>query len=214
MRRGVAPRFLGARPIDAPLITGEKVAVPADSVTPDAPPVAPANVHYIDKFAPVDAVDRVVLEPATIEDVDALWDWVRADPEGSAAFLGGQHIGNSRDLFTFIGKVAEMERNGHAKFFSIRDAEALLGFIMLNPIHRQVGHAPVGTVHVYLGVESRGRLKAILPRLIEESSRVAPGVNLCVITSRPEWASMLEDAGFASHTVLTRPASVTGDAHG
>lgn len=218
VRRGVAPKFAAARPLP-PLPDSvesvERIAAVTEGIGSEIADAlkTPATVHYTDKFAPVPKLDQVVLDQTTVEDIDQLWDWVRSDADGTTAFLGGGPYTNSRDLFTYIQKVAEMERNGNAKFYSIRDGEALLGFIMLNPIYREAGKSPVGVTHIYVEPAARGRLQSLLPRLLQEADRLAPSLNLSVITTRPEWAAVLESVGFSAQTVLTRQSS-TGDAHG
>lgn len=152
--------------------------------------------------------DHATLGPIMVEDIDRLWDWCRSDQPITHAFLGAS-FSNSRELFEFIGHVSELERTGAAAMFAIREGATLRGFVLINPILRS-GHA-LGTLSLYLEPEARPRLKAILSSILVEADRVAPGVNLCVVTQAGEWASLLESLGFTSHTVLTRPASPTGE---
>lgn len=208
IRRGVAPQF--SVPVTAPSDVSPQE--PSTQVPPPLQTAPTTNVHY-PSFAPqpvtTAAPQSVTLDRVSVEDVDRLWDWVRADAEGTSAFLGAT-FANSRDLFTYVGKVAEQERSGHAAFYAIREGDGLRGFILLWPIYRETGKNPVATTHIYLEPESRGRLASLLPALMHEADRLAPGVNLCVITQRQEWAAMLKSAGFESQFVLTRPSPVNG----
>lgn len=204
IRRGVAPQF--AVPVTAPSDVS-----PQDPPAPEPTPPAPTtNVHYPDfahPFTPITDSGGVKLDRVSVEDVDRLWDWARADVEGVEAFLGKQFT-NSRALFADIAKLAEQERNSHAAFFAIRESDALRGFVLLWPIYREQGKNPVATTHIYLEPDTQGRLPALLPQLMNEADRLAPGVNLCVITQRQEWATMLQSAGFVSQFVLTRTSPV------
>ena len=199
---------------DVPPPTAPPVVVPqydeSDPVAPDPvpTPVPATKVHYTDAFR---QTSSITLDQVTIEDCDQLWDWVRSDPDGTQAFLG-KTFTNSRDLFGYISRLAEKERNGHAAFYAIREG-VLLGFVILEPIFREVGKDPVATTHIYLQPDARGRMASLLPSLMSEADRLAPGLNLCVITQRQEWATMLQSAGFKSQFVLTRTSPV-GANHG
>ena len=201
IRRGVAPQF--SVPVTAPKPVSPQA--PQDDPPendPTEPATSPTNIH------PFVKPQGVVLDPVTVDDVDRLWDWVRADKDGTSAFLGAT-FENSRALFTYVEKVAEQERNSHAAFYAIREPDALLGFVLLWPIFREQGKNPVATTHVYLEPESRGRLSALLPMLMAEADRIAPSLDLRVVTTRSEWATMLQAVGFESHLVLTRTARTT-----
>ena len=206
IRRGVAPQF--SVPVKPPVVSPHPDPPESD---PTESATSPTNIlRYTGTLSEPNAIiaaqrSALVLEPVITEDVDRLWDWVREDSEGVSAFLGATFV-NSRLLFTYVEKVAEQERKGNAAFYAIRENDALLGFVLLYPIVRPANENPVGTTHIYLEPKSRGRLPLILPMLMNEADRLAPGVNLCVITQRTEWTAMLESAGFKSHFVLTRTA--------
>ena len=199
IRRGVAPQF--SVPVTAPKPVSPHPDVPQDDPQDAQPAEATTtNIH------PFVKPQGVILEPVITEDIDRLWDLAREDNEGVSAFLGAT-FANSRLLFTYFEQLAALERTGHAASYAIRENDALLGFVILRPIVRQANENPVGTTHIYLEPKARGRLQSILPALMHEADRVLPGVNLCAITQRTEWAAMLESAGFKSHFVLTRPAT-------
>ena len=187
------------------------VSKPAPAPEPEssqesASPTPTTAVVYTDAFAPK-VTAGVQLGAVTVEDCDQLWDWVRADPEGTSRFIGT--FQNSRELYTYIGNIAVKERNGVATLYAIRE-QGLIGFILLDPIYRTDGQRPVGTTHIYLSPETQGRLPALLPSLMSEADRLVPGMNLCVVTQRPEWATMLQAVGFKSQYVLTRESPVKG----
>ena len=213
IRRGVAPQFVEVARKVPSLADAMREAKDGDTIiiTPDNEVIgpAPSNVHYLDKFT----APAITLSGVSMADIDRLWDWVRSDPEGTQAFTG-KTFENSRDLFAYIQQLAQKEREHKAAFYSIMDEVTLLGFIMLDPIIREPRQNPVGTTHVYLQPEARGRLREILPAMLAQADQVAPGMNLCVITSRGEWASTLEAVGFTTHIVLTRQSPVTDAAHG
>ena len=197
VRRGVAPQF--SVPVTAPKPVSPH---PPQDDPQDAEPAetTTTNIH------PFVKPQGVILEPVITEDIDRLWDWAREDSDGVSAFLGAT-FANSRLLFTYFEQLAALERTGHAASYAIRENDALLGFVILRPIIKQANENPVGTTHIYLEPKSRGRLPSLLPAMMSEADRLAPGVNLCVITKRTEWAAMLESAGFKSHFVLTRHAT-------
>lgn len=155
---------------------------------------------------------HVTLQPTSVEDIDQLWDWSRVDREGVKAFLSIDPK-NSRDLFTMIGRITNLQQQGLAELRSVRDGASLLGFVMLAPIARVEGKAPVGTVHIYLEPSVRGEIKSLLPLMLAEADRLVPGMSLAVITTRDEWARILQAVGFSAQIVLTRHAA-SGDTHG
>lgn len=154
----------------------------------------------------------ITLRPVTTEDIDQLWDWTRQDPEGVTACFGPV-AKNSRDLFTGIGRLAEMQTRGQSWLNAITRDAALIGFVLIAPIQRPANQPPVGTVHLYIAQAARGEIDAIVRGILPEIDAHGP-MTLSVIVNRPEWTRILEPLGFVSSTVLTRPAAVTSDTHG
>jgi len=214
LRRGVAPRFLGARPVDAPLVAHPtQTAVITDiqePETPDETPAVPATVHYTDKFAPRATSSAISLRPTTVDDVDRLWDWVRSDREGTTAFLGHSHP-NSQSFFHQIGQIAAKELDRVAWMRSIMQHDELIGFVILDPITRTA--SPVGTCHVYISTVHRGSFPAMLPSILADGDRQLPNMTYFVATQDEAIAEILKGAGFAAQIVLTRP-SAFGESHG
>lgn len=197
-------------------------------VPPDIPPAVdpPDPADAPDRSTPITALSATPLMPAmavsravslqvtTYEDIDQLWDWTRDDPQGVQSFLG-LACKNSRELFTLIEKIVGQQQQGHAWFHSVReDGGALIGFVMLYPITRTEGHAPVGTAHIYLCPARQGQLQTLLTSILDEGDRLLPGMTFAVITTRDEWARILQSVGFERQIVLTRHSSMAGDTHG
>lgn len=148
----------------------------------------------------------ITLRAITTEDVDQLWDWSRSDAEGVTAFLG-RKLQNSRELFTAISRLAELERSGAAWMQSIVRDSALIGFVLVCPIQRShdLPH-PVGTVHIYVSQSERGDLQAIVQSMLDAYDGTYEPMTLSVIVNRPEWVAVLQPLGFEPSFVLTRPA--------
>ena len=227
VRRGVAPVF--ASPVAGPpkpprnapnvdIIDANETPIqgthPLDGHDEDVRAFTPPPaVLYTERFA--SSVPRgtsdVTLAQTTVEDIDQLWDWVRADREGTTAFLGLAHP-NTASFFSQIGQIGQKEKDGVAWLRSIKRGDSLIGFVILDPIQR--GNPPVGKCHIYVSPDERGSLPELLPSLIAEGDRLLPGVTLFVATSEEGWATMLKAVGFASQIVLTRQSPLTGSAHG
>ena len=197
VRRGVAPRF---------------VAVPKPQVSEPSEPdtviinkhneiaIGPQNVHYTERFASPQT-GSVSLVPATVEDLDRLWDWARSDRDGVAAFLGQSHL-NSRTYFAQIHAIAVNEQKGAAWLRSIHRGDDVVGFVCLDPIVRVPVY--VGTCHIYVAPEARGSLPDIVPHLLACGDAMLPGITFMVCTDRDEWSTLLKTVGFSAKTVLTR----------
>ena len=194
IRPGVAPRFVE---VSKP--------APASSPAQDAPPT-PSNVTPFAAPKP----DQVDLSPLSVEDVDRLWDWVRADREGTTAFLGHTHP-NSQAFFYQIGQIAQKELDGSAWMRSIVKGDALIGFVILDPITKTKN--PVGTCHIYISQNVRGELPKLLPSILAEGDQQLPNITYFVATQDEAMSALLQSAGFSAQIVLTRAASL-GEPHG
>lgn len=222
VRRGVAPVF--ATPVagpskpprnaPAPVTTAFGDDAPAEIMDPvqSEPAPAPAAVLYTERFVNVSReTSDVTLAQTTVEDIDQLWDWVRADREGTTAFLGLSHP-NTASFFNQIAQIGQKEKDGVAWLRSIKRGDSLIGFVILDPIQR--GNPPVGKCHIYVSQEARGHLPEFLLSILAEGDRQLPGMTLFVATDQDAIAEMLKAAGFTSQIVLTRQSPVTGSAHG
>lgn len=189
------------------IVDAEKAALEREAAAildPDA-----TKVLYTEKFAPK-AASAVSLRQTTVDDVDRLWDWIRADRDGTTAFLGHSHQ-NSRAFFEQVGQIAAKEQSGVAWMRSIARGDDLIGFVILDPITR--GTSPVGTCHIYINPETRGQLPALLPSILADGDRQLPNMTYFVATQDEALSSLLKSAGFTAQIVLTRAASL-GEPHG
>ncbi|NBR88201.1 MAG: hypothetical protein EB034_17950 [Verrucomicrobia bacterium] len=154
-------------------------------------------------FAPKPAAPPVrstELSAVTVEDLDQLWDWARSDREGVSSFLNA-HYPNSQAFFNRMAAVLADEQNGTAYLRSVRDANALVGFVMFSPIVQKSA-----TVHLYLTPNTPTK---VLNDVIDQLPR---DMGLMLVAPTDEFAAKFADYGFQSKIVLTRPASAsTGD---
>jgi hypothetical protein len=224
--RAAAPAAAPARPAAPPMVmpdfgddtNDEDLDASGDDGQPDpeAASLAPASesrqtgVVYTERFSGAGSVPRgtgvVTLEMTLVEDIDQLWDWVRADRDGTTAFLGHAHR-NTQSFFNQVAQIGRKEKDGVAWLRSIKRAGALVGFVILDPIQR--GTPPVAHCHIYIAQEMRGSLPDFLPSLLAEGDRQLPGVTLFVATNQDSLASILKSVGFTSQIVLTRPSPAT-----
>lgn len=149
---------------------------------------------------------HVTLEQASLADIDLLWDMTRADREGVQVFAGipFQH---SPEVFEWVRRIFVYERAGQALFRCVKQAETVIGFVMLLPITHDDGQTPKGVVHCYLAPQFQGDIASYLPSALDALDREVPGVTLMVITVRDSWERLLRANGFTAQIVLTRPSS-------
>lgn len=184
---------------------------PPDATHDVAPSsIAAISASIFDAPTPKESTASVALRAVTTEDVDLLWDWSRSDAEGVKAFLGHE-LKNSRELFTAIGRLAQLEISGVAWMQTITRDESVIGFVLVCPIQRTKDAPPVGTVHLYVAPHERGDLASVVSAMLADFDAKQEPITLSVIVTRPEWARVLEPLGFQSSTVLTRPALVRSD---
>ena len=143
------------------------------------------------------------LDSTTVEDIDQLWDWVRADRDGTTAFLNQAHA-NSQ---SFHQQIASIVQDGTAWFRSIRRGEALLGFTLVKTAKTPL----TGMIGIYLEPSQRGLIKDVIAEIVTQAN---PQMTLMCLTTDQGLADLFTDCGFTSQYVLTRPAShaATGDA--
>lgn len=135
------------------------------------------------------------LRVPTEEDFDRLWDWVRADKDEGARFLG-RPISTSRELRQWAVAFGPA-------LFSMVDMDEHIGFVGLNPFTEEQA-----VIHLYLTQTARNQLKRIVPQLLALSAEQYPGVNLIVATKDMESVRLWQPFGFTLTYLLTRPAAV------
>lgn len=133
-------------------------------------------------------------------ELDQLWDWIRADEDRGAKFLGQPPATSSqmRDLcksfevLYALYDTAEEKDKAHVGF---------AGFQFMTPTH--------AVTHLYLAEAYRGQAPRLLPQLMELAENTYPGKTFVVYTSDAAMARMLRGSGFVASFMLTwtpRPA--------
>lgn len=186
-----------------PVLRGFRDAAPAsvpeeqdeDEFLLDIPPHHPDDVRAALGHA-------LSAETVTEENLDVLWDWVRADPQGMQSFLGlvPKTSAEMRQSVAVFG-----EEHFYALYESTPHAEhALIGFTGLHPImEKQAG------VHLYLEPNVRGRGADLIGQLMTLASKHYPGRSFAVHTKDAAMARMLRPVGFSLAYFLQWAPSVT-----
>lgn len=170
------------------------VAAPAPMPTPIPTPVAPP--------APL------VATPATIGDIDRLWDWIRGDGDGGASFFS-YVVTSSVMLHRTFAALERSEQDAapiHARIRALTCGDHHVGFAMLLPVLREERAA---LMHIYLRPEVRGMLATLLPLLVDLAAAAVPGYTLAVIGHDAALTrlhrTLLAPIGFVEHTMFLRP---------
>ncbi|NDA67909.1 MAG: hypothetical protein EBY09_14920 [Verrucomicrobia bacterium] len=172
----------------------------AEIVNVGSAPVTIVKDGGVRVFYPKAQAAIAQLSAVTVEDLDQLWDWARSDRDGVSSFLNA-HYPNSQAFFNRMAAVLADEQNGTAYLRSVRDANALVGFVMFSPIVQKSA-----TVHLYLTPNTPTK---VLSDVIDSLPR---DMGLMLVAPTDEFAAKFADYGFQSKIVLTRPASAsTGD---
>ncbi len=147
---------------------------------------------------------ELVARPVLVEDIDRLWDWIRADKDQGASFLG-RTFTHSIALHEFARQMGQAEMAGLAITRAIHYGPHHLGFAMLAPILAQERTA---LMHIYLRQDVRGQLAKFTAPLVEIAERVAPGVHLAVASADATWQrlhrSILVPLGFTEHALFVK----------
>lgn len=172
----------------------------ASTMTPTRPPPA------------AEAAPGVAVRSVTIEDVDRLWDWVRADGDNGAAFLS-RPMQTSMDLHGVMETLLTAESAGTALIRAIyyegaADGDQHLGFAALAPI---LPVEQVAVMHIYLRPEVRGQLAQLTGPLIQLASSLLPTYTLAVLSADAAWARLhrqvLAPLGFVEQVLFVRRAT-------
>lgn len=139
-----------------------------------------------------DSVDATQLSyhPATEEDLDRLWDWIRTDTDKGATFLG-KAPANSSEMREQLAHFGE-------DLIAIVDAGVHIGFGGFSP-----QTAVYVSIHLYLKVEARGQHARLVPAFIAETQRRFPGQKLSVLTEDLAMARLYRRFGFTVRHLLT-----------
>lgn len=161
----------------------------------DPDPTVP--VHVVRSTAPA-----LALRPATVEDVDRLWDWIRQDGDLGKAFLGIE-CRTSLTLHETMQQFVLAQQQGTALLFALEDGGHHQGFVIVNPLDLS---DQVGRLHLYLAPAVRGTLAALLPKLLAVADREYPDLSLIIAVEDEAAARLYRPFGFTTQYVLTRRA--------
>jgi hypothetical protein len=163
----------------------------------ELPPATPEDIEH----AAAGALSGV--EPGE-EEIDQMWDWVRADDDKGAKFLGSAPTTSRqlRDLlsqFQFLSALIEDTPNG----------PRFIGLFGFGPYNLKMA-----ICHLYLGPEFRNRIKALVPRLMHLAQDSYPDVEMFAISTNDKaLARLYEPMGFKTQYFLTwqpvRPVMIT-----
>lgn len=180
---------------------------------PPTPPTAAPTTHFVTGMsatltptpAPTPTPTPVLsLRAATVDDLDRLWDWVRADGDHGASFFS-KPMPSSVALHTFVSALGQAEVQGLAAIRSVVFEENHLGFAMLLPI---LASERTAMMHIYLRADVRGHLAQLVPTLVDLAAQTVPGYALAVISHDATLARMhralFAPLGFAEHTMFLR----------
>lgn len=143
----------------------------------------------------------VTVREVTDEDVDRLWDWVRAEADKGQRFLG-RVMTTSKQLHEWVATFGP-------HLYAITDVDDHVGFVGFNPIVYPAGMPGQAVVHLFLSAPVRGQMHRIVPQLLDLAAVQYPGVTLRIITTEPGFAKLLQPFGFELSWVLTKVATVT-----
>lgn len=142
--------------------------------------------------------DDMAARQCTLADVDRLWDWIRADGDAGARFVG-KTLGNSQQLHALMTTIAKGEATRASLARSIYLGDMHAGFVVLLPI---LLIEKMAAVHVYLRVDVRGLLPGMLPSLLNLAAQVMPDIKLAVMGMSPSLDKLLHPYGFRMQTVF------------
>lgn len=144
------------------------------------------------------------------EDVDRLWDWLRADPTSAQSFFGLMPK-NSMQLHRIFATLGECEQSGVGLARAIylegpTGGREHIGFGMLAPI---MGAEKLAVVHLYLSPARRGYLAQLAAALLELTAQhLPPGFKFAIIpsdvTQTRLYGQVLQPLGFTTHTIYVR----------
>ena len=154
------------------------------------------------------AQPRIGLRPLAVEDVDRLWDWLRADADGGAAFFG-RTFKHSMELHQMMVQLGQAEAHSvgllRALYYEADEAASQhLGFVALAPI---LSTEKVAVLHVYLRPDVRGQLPTLASHIVENATRLLPSYQLAVLALGAHarlYRQMLTPLGFAEHVIFVR----------
>lgn len=159
---GFAGLRVESAPEPSPDPTPGPLPAPEPDPAPDPDPVPPA------------ATSPLQFTDPTEEDIDRLWDWIRADPAPAPAL---QAMKTSRELREAVGRFAIAEAEGTGLLRSIQWRGTHVGFGYLAPI---VGG--VGMAHGYLDPRHRGAAGVrILREAVSQARILRPDLQLVVM---------------------------------
>lgn len=138
--------------------------------------------------------------PATDEDIDRLWDWIRQEEDRGAVFLG-EPVTTSRALYDRLSLFGESLQ-------AMVDAGEHIGILAIEPS----GAGPnVMAIHMFIRKESRNQLRRLIPQLQALAVIAYPGVSFAVATQDPALARLYQPFGFKTTHILVWTPPVASD---
>ena len=128
-------------------------------------------------------------------DLDRAWDWLRAEDDKGARFLGmvPQTSKEMRDRLAMFGE------HLYALVESSEAGDAHVGFAGLFPIT-----GDFASMHLFLAVEARGRIASLVPQLMTMVANTYPLVPKFVVhTKEAALARLYRPFGFTTQYLLT-----------
>lgn len=170
----------------------------------------PVQAAPIPQPVPQQYLTSRVIEEA---DIDRLWDWLRADTDGSNGFFGFMPK-TSRHLRGIIDALVQGESNGVGMIRSLVIEQALgdkiqasthFGFAMVAPMFSE---DRLALLHIFLEPRHRGQLPNMLGGLFDLAAKELPGYKLAVLPSsdaqRRFYGTHLPQLGFQTFTLFVK----------
>lgn len=126
----------------------------------------------------------------TEADIDRLWDWIRADEDRGAKFLGMQPA-TSAELR------ARLQLFGQ-HLYAIDEGEEPIGLGGFNPVTEHYAQ-----IHLYLAQSARGRLRLLLPQFLQASREKHPRLTLTLLAPDLGAVELFTAFGFQVQHILT-----------
>lgn len=156
----------------------------------------------------------LAIHRVTDEDVDRLWDWLRADPGSAQAFFANLPK-TSMQLQSIIAALHNGEAAGVGMIRSLRieRTQGPLG----TPLSEHIGFAmaapmftdeKIAMLHIYLSSNYRGQLQQMLPSFLDLAAQELPSFRFAVMPNGAAqlrlYGALLPPLGFTTHTMFVR----------
>lgn len=131
----------------------------------------------------------VSLREVTDEDLDRLWDWLRADEDRGQRFLGAL-VNTSSEMRARLDLFQQLQ--------AIDDAEEHVGFLGFSPVDDYKAGC-----HLFLAQAARNQLAQLIPQFMKQAAVLLPGRTFLVNTADAAVARIYRPYGFTMRYILT-----------